>query len=167
MNLSRVRRLPALALGVMALLWGSASAYSHWSNRATLAPMPVVASAPALPAVQALDGAALNMLFGLAPGEAPVASAGGFTLRASMVAVPGPSRALLASSDGERFYREGERLPDGSLLRAVYPNRVLLWRNGREEALEHPATAYFKPIAPARNSTKALIRPADKPRARP
>lgn len=160
MNLSRARQLTVRVLAVLAVAWGSASAYSHWSARAIVAPMPVGAPAPATVGIQQLDGAALNMLFGLAPTAAAVASAAAFTLRASMVAVPGPSRALLAGSEGERFYHEGDRLPDGSLLRAVYPNRVVLWRNGREETLERPATAYFKSRAPAPASGSGLIRPA-------
>lgn len=167
MNLPRARQHTVWVLAVLAVAWGSASAYSHWSARAIVAPLPVGASTPATGGIQVLDGGALNMLFGLAPTAAPVASAAAFTLRASMVAVPGPSRALLAGSEGERFYPEGARLPDGSLLRAVYPNRVVLWRNGREETLERPATAYFKPKAPLHNGGSGLIRPAAEGGERP
>lgn len=56
-------------------------------------------------------------------------------LRGIFVSSTGDSTALLAIAGSQRRYSVGERLPSGSVLRRIEADRVLLWRNGREEVL--------------------------------
>lgn len=90
--------------------------------------------APATAPVDAFNPQAIATLMGLGE-QAAVPSTEPLTLRATFVASQGLSRALLADAGSERLYREGDRLPGGSVLRRVEVSRVVLWRQGREESL--------------------------------
>ena len=50
------------------------------------------------------------------------------------------SRALIVVNGDEEPYAVGAQLPGGALIRAIYPDRVLLERDGRVEALRLPKT---------------------------
>lgn len=124
--------LLALAL----LLYGGVMALQEWRFRQQLPQE--VAAAPghdAAPVREPLNLQAVASVLGLTPGGTAAPSAEPITLQASFVAAHGASRALLADAAGSRFYREGERLPGGSVLRRVEIGHVMLWRNGREESL--------------------------------
>jgi hypothetical protein len=123
---------------VMALLaYAGGAALQYWKGRALVPAWPAAAAAATAPAAQPAPRVdALDMLFGLSPTQAPVASAAALVLRASIVGTAGASRVLLAGGAVERFYREGDSLPDGSVLRDIQADHVLLWRGGREERLK-------------------------------
>lgn len=167
------RRLIPLLLATALLAYGGGSAWQHWNARAQLPAWPELVTLAEPVANPALRADALDMLFGLSPTQAPVASAAALVLRASLVSAAGASRALLASGGGEQFYREGERLPDGSVLRGIQVDRVLLWRNGREEtlAVTRPAAQHFTPAAQSAAGRAApatsLLRPLLKTEVRP
>jgi type II secretory pathway component PulC len=100
----------------------------------------LASQAPSVARVPHREPAPLNILavatvLGLTAQSSVLISPEPLTLRATVVASDSASRALLAGTDGERFYRAGERLPGGSLLRRIEPAHVVLWRQGREELL--------------------------------
>ena len=103
-------------------------------------------------------------MLGLAPEGALAHSAEPLELRASLVSSHGASQALLAGSQQARFYRVGERLPGGSVLRRVEVSHVVLWRNNREERLllkppsRHVLPASQTPATPAQ-ATSLYLRP--------
>jgi general secretion pathway protein C len=50
------------------------------------------------------------------------------------------SRALIVANGDEEPYAVGANLPGGAVIRAIYPDRVMLERGGRMEALRLPKT---------------------------
>lgn len=93
-------------------------------------PVPAAPIAPLAP----LNTLAVATVLGFSPQGGVVSSAEPLTLLATVVGT-GESRALLAGPAGQRFYRAGERLSAGSVLRRIEPGHVVLWRQGREELL--------------------------------
>lgn len=51
---------------------------------------------------------------------------------------PQDSRALIVANGDEEPYALGAQLPGGAVIRAIYPDRVMLERGGRVEALRLP-----------------------------
>ncbi|MDN5850037.1 MAG: type II secretion system protein GspC [Nitrococcus sp.] len=45
---------------------------------------------------------------------------------------------IAADGDADRLYQEGDKLPGGAAVEAIYPDRVILLTNGRREALRLP-----------------------------
>ncbi|MGF6098979.1 type II secretion system protein N [Pseudomonas sp. 18175] len=126
--------------------YGGVLGWQEWQFRraqwATVQTMP--APLPTLTPPSALNTQAVATVLGLTTQGSVLDSAEPLTLRATVVARDSESRALLAGPDGERFYRAGERLPGGSLLRRIEPAHVVLWRQGREERLSlYPAGPRF------------------------
>src|SRR5690349_3317621 len=141
------RKLPALAAALFAILLGRAAADLVW----TLVPVPEAARwqppPPAPVAARSADS----------PEAAAAASAGLFgqyqapaTSAASLLAAPDTplnmtliglladdraqySRALIAQNNEERSYAVGDDLGRGVTLQAIFPDRVILSRNGRLE----------------------------------
>jgi general secretion pathway protein C len=174
------RRLPVLAAAVFALLVGSSLAHLVW----TLVPTPEAArwqpppvQATATRRSTAVDPAAvLNAhLFGRFQAEVPVTrvmEAPETPLNLSLMGVfastvERESRALIAAQGGdERPYAIGDDVSRGVVLQAIFPDRVILSRNGRLEtlrlerdrptaggpALPSPAVA----VAPALNPAQQL-----------
>ena len=153
------------------LLWGTCFGYGahlawqEWLYRQALA-VPVIAPArPApAPALEPFQPEAIASVLGLAPQGALAHSAEPLELRASLVSSHGTSQALLAGSQQARFYRVGERLPGGSVLRRIEVSYVVLWRNNREERLllkppgRHVLPAGQTPATPAQ-ATSLYLRP--------
>ena len=162
------RHLPLI---LKVLLWGACFGYGghlawqEWLYRQALA-APVIAQArPApAPALEPFQPEAIASVLGLAPEGALAHSAEPLELRASLVSSHGASQALLAGSQQARFYRVGERLPGGSVLRRVEVSHVVLWRNNREERLllkppsRHVLPASQTPATPAQ-ATSLYLRP--------
>ena len=156
--------LGALLLGIP-LGYGTYLAWQEWLYRQALA-APVIAPArPApAPALEPFQPEAIASVLGLAPEGALAHSAEPLELRASLVSSHGASQALLAGSQQVRFYRVGERLPGGSVLRRVEVSHVVLWRNNREERLllkppgRHVLPAGQTPATPAQ-ATSLYLRP--------
>ncbi|TFY89897.1 hypothetical protein DYL59_10970 [Pseudomonas kairouanensis] len=117
--------------------YGLVLGWQEWQLRRTQwAPVqPLPAPLPTLTPVFALNTQAVATVLGLSSHGSVMDSAEPLTLLATVVAGNSESRALLAGPEGERFYRAGERLPGGSLLRRIEPAHVVLWRQGREERL--------------------------------
>ncbi len=145
---------------VLPLSHGLTLAWQEWRFRhaQTLAVQaPPAVPAPA-PGYVALNTQAVATVFGLAAQTGTLNSREPLTLRATVVAGGGDSRALLAGADGARFYRAGERLPGGSLLRRIEAAHVVLWRQGREELLSlHPTGARFLQAAGAQSPAPSNV----------
>lgn len=110
------------------------------STAAKAVPSALVTRAPS----PALNTQAVATVLGLTTQGSVLDSAEPLTLRATVVPSNSESRALLAGPEGERFYRAGERLPGGSLLRRIERAHVVLWRQGREERVSlYPEGARF------------------------
>lgn len=80
-------------------------------------------------------------LFGLTPSgdddqTVVVPSRSGLKLLGTFVAWPNLRSAVIQAADGsQKKYRIGEQLSDGSVLREILPDRVLISQNGRRESL--------------------------------
>lgn len=155
---------PTVLLLLLPLSYGLTLAYQEWQLRqASITSVPT-APLPAAAAPQAvtLNTLAVATVFGLATQGSRLNSTEPLTLRAIVVANDSDSRALLDGPDGARFYRTGERLPGGSVLRRIETAQVVLWREGREESLNlHRAgTGRFLQLAQAQSPAATVhLRP--------
>ncbi|MDD0972847.1 type II secretion system protein N [Pseudomonas fontis] len=62
---------------------------------------------------------------------------------------PKASYVVFTQAGNELRYRVGERLPGGSQLRRIEPDRMVLWREGREEVLAiDPVAEALRPVDP-------------------
>jgi len=139
------RRLPALAALLFALLLGRALADLVW----TLVPVPEAARwRPPPPAPVASrpaatpDATAGAGLFGRyeAPTGASLLAAPDTPLNLTLIGVLADdraqfSRALIAQGSDEQSYAVGDDVARGVTLQAIFPDRVILSRNGRLETL--------------------------------
>lgn len=150
--------LLALTLGHGVYLWLDERRY-----RQALAPLPALknAAAPSPPLLAAPDPGALLIVLGFEAQEAPRPSTDSAVLSGIFAASTGESRALLAVAGSQRSYGVGERLPSGSVLRRIEADRVLLWRNGREEVLSlaGPAAPIARAAGLPAQSTHLHLRP--------
>ena len=141
------RYLPALAAALFAILLGRAAADLVW----TLMPLPEAArwhAPPAAPTAprpsDTLDiGALANSgLFGRyqAPTAASDAPLPDTALNLTLIGLLADdreqySRALIAQNGDEQSYAVGDDVARGVTLQAIFPDRVILSRNGRLETL--------------------------------
>ncbi|NLO78729.1 MAG: type II secretion system protein GspC [Xanthomonadaceae bacterium] len=117
-------------------------------------------------------------LFGRAESATPAIAAGGgggapldapetqlnLTLR-GIVYSPQPelARAIIATSGrADEIYRPGAQLPGGARIEQIYPDRVILLRNGRYEALRLPEESQ---AAPQRAASASRRQPRQAPAA--
>ncbi|MFK0089240.1 type II secretion system protein N [Pseudomonas sp. NPDC090755] len=138
-------RHPLLVLGIaMLCAWLGWLGQNSWKYQQALSMQP---QPPAEPTPRAgvghspLDSQAIAELFGAIPPTPLEAGQGAMalTLLASLSESQAlESRALIQSPQGAAFYRIGERLPGGALLKAVYVDHVLIQRGGREHSLQFP-----------------------------
>lgn len=156
------RKLPVAAAAVFAVLAGHALARLAW----TLVPMPEAArwQAPPAPALPPRPGDAVDVnalassgLFGrlqVAAGNALMA-APETPLNLVLLGLladdrPERSRALISAAPGdEQAYAVGDDLGHGVTLQAIFPDRVILLRNGRPETLRLERDKGGAPGAPA------------------
>lgn len=126
--------------------YGAYLTWQEWGYRQSLAVPTALPERVPAPALAPFKPDAIAAVLGLSP-QGPLAhSAEPLELRASFVSSNGASHALLAGSQQSRFYRVGERLPGGSVLRRIEVSHVVLWRNNREERLLlKPASRYVLP----------------------
>ncbi|MGE5624382.1 MAG: type II secretion system protein GspC [Bacillota bacterium] len=75
---------------------------------------------------------------------------------------PADSRALIVANGDEEPYEVGASLPGGAVIRAIYPDRVLLESGGRVEALRLPKDDSGGSIGPSYANTNAM-QPASPP----
>ena len=71
------------------------------------------------------------------------------------------SRALIVANGDEEPYAVGANLPGGAVIRAIYPDRVMLERGGRMEALRLPKTDTSS--GPDTSAAMAMSAPAETP----
>lgn len=151
--------LRALLL-MLPLSYGLTLAWQEWSSRqARITAMQTVPAAVVVaPQFAAPDTLAVATVFGMAGQGSLLNSGEALTLRATVVTGDSDSRALLAGPDGARFYRTGERLPGGSLLRRIETHQVVVWRQGREALLSlHPAGVYFLQASQVRHPAASTV----------
>jgi general secretion pathway protein C len=140
-------RLPVLAAAVFALLLGRVAAELTWvlvpvPETARWQPPPATAAA-ARPAEAADVGAiAASGLFGRyqAPAGGTLLAAPDTPLNLALLGVLADdreqySRALIAQGADERSFAVGDDVAAGVTLQAIFPDRVILSRNGRLETL--------------------------------
>ena len=148
-----------LAAQLAALLWralGSAGSEG---------PQPVAVDVAAAPTID-LAAIVNAHLFGIAaatgdPSSAPATSAN-LTL-AGTLAGPDPAvgwAIIGASGQSARVYATGASLPGGTRLAAVYPDRVILDRNGASESLMLPRLSGGSAAAPVATAQGAGAPPA-------
>ncbi|MDM4770156.1 type II secretion system protein GspC [Solimonas sp. SE-A11] len=146
------RRLPPLANLVLLVLIAATLARLAW----TLLPVPEegrwrpAPAAPAQPGPQAsagpfnverLIGASLFGSFQSAPGSTDLNNAPDTRLDLTLLGILADrgeqvSRALIASGSGdEKPYAVGDDIARGVTLEAIFPDRVILMRNGKAETL--------------------------------
>jgi len=160
------RRLPAIAAAVFAILIGRAAADLFW----TLVPVPESARWQAPPAASAaprasdapdINAVASAGLFGRyqapASTEDSLLSAPETPLNMTLIGLLADdrqqySRALIAQGADEQSYAIGDDVARGVTLQAIFPDRVILSRNGRLETLrlerDKPGAAGEGPAAP-------------------
>lgn len=153
-----------LPLAVLALTgWLAWLARDAWYAHQALIieqaqPAPSIA-APATANAAPLDGTLVGLLFGVLPGNGSAESAAedasaslSLVLMASLAEHgEADSRALIGDPSGSAFYRIGDRLPGGAVLRAVAADHVLLLHGGRDYHLgfPRPEARLFVPRSPA------------------
>ncbi|WP_165672338.1 type II secretion system protein N [Metapseudomonas otitidis] len=173
-------RRALLALAVLALAgWLAWLAQGAWHARqalaATLAQPVPSAAAPVATEAAPLDNTLVALLFGVLPASgsreeaAEDASTSLSLVLMASLAERGEtdSRALIAGPSGSAFYRIGDRLPGGAVLRAVAPDHVLLNHGGRDYRLgfPRPETRLFVPRPPAAETAHGA--PIHTPETRP
>lgn len=126
-----------------------------------VAPPPLPRLAPADPAAPREWNVAQWHLFGVQPAQAPQQRASveslpetrlNLTLRGVVATDRGDrvAGAIVSAPNGEeRFYPVDRRLPGGAVLKEVYPDRVVLERNGRLETLRLPRERLEGAAAPS------------------
>ncbi len=151
----------AIAHGLATLTWLLAPAPQ------SAPPPPRTAAAPTLRDLGPDDARIATLhLFGVAPREgtagAPI-NAPETTLKLVLNGVLAATdvqaaRAIIRTPDGtEKPYRVGDLLPGNAILKEIYPNRVLLERNGRYETLPLPRGQGGNLGAPARTGTAPAL----------
>jgi general secretion pathway protein C len=137
---------PALATLVFVVLLAAQLAALLWRVIGATEPETAVLPPPIEGATPAVDLTAIvnAHLFGIAaptgdPGDAPATSAN-LTLAGTLAGLnPEQGWAIIgASGQTARVYATGASLPGGTRLLAVYPDRVILDRNGARESLMLP-----------------------------
>lgn len=147
LNLHTLLRASAALLLLAWLAWlsrGSWQQLQSLETAANIAP-PAQTTAP----LETPDPLAIAQLFGVMPQAADTSIAEvPLNLLASLQeSTAEQSRALIASPDGSRFYRIGETLPGGAVLRQIDATHVLIQRLGNELSL------------PLNTSTSSLLTP--------
>ena len=144
------RRLPAIAAAVFAILLGRAAADLFWvlapaPESTRWQPPPAVPAAPRSAASSDSSAAASSAgLFGrylmTASTESSLLSAPETPLNLTLIGLLADdreqySRALIAQGAEEQSYAIGDDVTRGVVLQAIFPDRVILSRNGRLETL--------------------------------
>lgn len=163
---------PALATLVLVILIAAQLASLLWralGSGETDAPQMPAADVAAVPAVD-LAAIVNAHLFGVAslqgdPSAAPATSAN-LTLAGTLAGLaPESGWAIIgASGQSARVYATGASLPGGAKLLAVYPDRVILDRNGARESLMLPrlsggaaVAANYAPPASVAESVRQIL----------
>jgi general secretion pathway protein C len=179
------RHLPALTAAVFALLLGRALADLAWSlvpvpEPARWQPPPVASSSTRSTAAVDINTIVNAHLFGryeTAPAETALLSAPETPLNLTLVGLLADdrenySRALIAVQNAdEKGYAIGDDVTRGVTLQAIFPDRVILSRNGRLETLSlekgkpssggasyAPPATVAEPDASAESSAQQLTR---------
>jgi general secretion pathway protein C len=153
-RLIRLSRAVVEALLVVAIAAAAADLAWRLMPAAGQGPAPAAAPQDARGSGERGPDAARHALFGepeeAAGGEAEITEAPETTLQLVLRGViatgsAGTARAIIAGRSGEESYRIGDDLPGGAVLERIFPNRVLLRRNGRFEELRMPRADLARP----------------------
>lgn len=142
------RHLPAIAAAVFAILLGRAAADLLWTlvpvpESARWQPPPATPVAPRssdAPDINALAGAALFGRYQAPADGGDLLGAPDTPLNLTLIGLLADdreqySRALIANGADEQSYAIGDDVARGVTLQAIFPDRVILSRNGRLETL--------------------------------
>src|SRR5690348_629205 len=141
------RRLPALAAALFAVLLGATAADLAWllvpvPQAARWQPPPAapVAARSEAPDINAIAGAALFGRYDAPATGDSLMAAPETPLNLTLIGLLADdrerySRALIAQSGEEASYAVGDMVARGVTLQAIFPDRVILSRNGRLETL--------------------------------
>lgn len=129
--MSARRLLPWLGVVLSAAAWLGWDAFAQRRQLDQLQPVPL-ASAVAAPARPFAAGT-IALAFAASSSVGALATAEQVTLRAVILGSEGDSRVLIGAVGKARFYRVGERLPDGSVVRRIEAQQALLWQHGQEQ----------------------------------
>lgn len=135
-NVASVLLILLLAWLLAQLTW---SLIPRKATQATVASAPASVAHPAVEAGQVAD----RHLFGTASAQGNASNAPDTTLNLTLHGIvagkrASDSRALIVVNGDEEPYAVGAQLPGGAVIRSIYPDRVLLARDGRLEALRLP-----------------------------
>jgi general secretion pathway protein C len=136
---------PNVASVLLILLLAWLLAEFTWSLIPRKTTQAAVTAGPAMTARPQLDAAQVadRHLFGTASAQGNASNAPDTTLNLTLHGIvagkrAADSRALIVANGDEEPYALGAQLPGGAVIRSIYPDRVLLERNGRLEALRLP-----------------------------
>jgi hypothetical protein len=127
-----MKRFPSLYWLAIPVVTALLLGVRETTRPALIAPDALEHAAPALPMEKPLPTTTLALAFGFSEPGPRLSSPAELVLKACFVSSQGRARALVASREGERFYRVGDKLPDGSVLRHIDVRSITLWANGRE-----------------------------------
>lgn len=153
-RLIRLSRAVVEALLVVAIAAAAADLAWRLMPAASQGPAPAAAPQDARMSGERGPDAARHALFGEPEAESgdetEVTEAPETTLQLVLRGViatgsAGTARAIIAGRSGEESYRIGDDLPGGAVLERIFPNRVLLRRNGRFEELRMPRADLAQP----------------------
>lgn len=136
---------PNLASFLLILLLAWLLAEFTWTLIPRKATAASTSAAPAVAVHQQVDATRVadRHLFGTASAQGNGNNAPDTTLNLTLHGIvagkrASDSRALVVANGDEEPYGVGAQLPGGAVIRAIYPDRVLLERDGRLEALRLP-----------------------------
>jgi general secretion pathway protein C len=135
-NVASVLLILLLAWLLAEFTW---SVIPHKTSQTVVTTAPAATVRPQLDASQIAD----RHLFGSAAAQGNSSNAPDTTLNLTLHGIvagkrASDSRALIVANGDEEPYSLGAQLPGGAVIRSIYPDRVLLERNGRLEALRLP-----------------------------
>ncbi|PWB31117.1 hypothetical protein DCO48_18300 [Pseudomonas sp. SDI] len=125
------RLLPWLGVVLCATAWMGWDEFDHRRQLDQRQPV-LPASAVATPA-RPFDAGTIALAFAASASVGALATAEQLTLQAVILGSEGDSRVLIGATGKARFYRVGERLPDGSVVRRIEARQALLWQRGHEQ----------------------------------
>lgn len=164
---ARAPQAVALAAGLLlAVQAGSLATLRNAGPVAPLEPRPALGGAAAPAGTLRIESVTQAHLFGdaganAAQGDAPPSSAQ--LVLAGVLAVPDPRQGMAIlgpTAQNTRLYAAGAAIAPGLVLHSVFPDRVLLDRNGALEALALPKK--LAPQAPAATVSPALQSPGQR-----
>ena len=157
---------PSIISALLVLVVAGLLANLTWALLPRHAPATQIYSNPAPVRMQQIDAGRIadRHLFGTASANPNAQNAPDTTLALTLHGIvagkrASDSRALIVANGDEEPYAVGAQLPGGAVIRAIYPDRVMLERDGRLEALRLPKDSGSGGTASATPGTYAAALP--------